>query len=379
VAEELQVAQRREVATSLSNFDYDLPKDLIAQAPLVERDRARMLVLCRQTGEIQHRTVRALPELLSPGDLLVLNNTRVLPARLYGVREQTGGKWEGLFLRQARDALWELMCQTRGRLRAGEWMRIDSGDACLRLRLMEKTSEGHWLVAPDVTLSHTRLGSPGESRLGSPMELLERFGHVPLPPYIRKGVDQPVDRERYQTVFAERAGAVAAPTAGLHFTPELFTRLDQRGIQRAFVTLHVGAGTFRRIEVENIAEHRLHSEWAELPAATAASIAACNAHGGRVVAVGTTTVRTLETVAREPGFGELGKSTSWSGESDLYIYPPFQFQVVGALVTNFHLPRSSLLVLVSAFAGIDLIRRAYEVAIAERYRFYSYGDAMLIL
>jgi S-adenosylmethionine:tRNA ribosyltransferase-isomerase len=365
----------------ISLFDFELPKNLIAQGPLAERDRARLLVVRRATGEISHHTVRDLPELLRAGDLLILNNTRVIPARLYGVRERTGGKWEGLYLRETPDGLWEFMSQTRGRLEAGEWIKVDQG---LRLRLAEKTTEGHWLARPETA--------------GSTLELLARFGHVPLPPYIRKGQDQPDDRERYQTVFAERPGAVAAPTAGLHFTPELFNRLEAAGVQHSTVTLHVGAGTFRPIEVENVTEHRLHHEWAELPASTAEAIHACRQRHGRIVAVGTTAVRTLETAAlrsQESGgrcqvSGDRSQESMtpdsclltpgpWSGETNLYIYPPFQFQVVDALLTNFHLPRSSLLVLVSAFAGIDLVRRAYEIAIAERYRFYSYGDAMLIL
>jgi S-adenosylmethionine:tRNA ribosyltransferase-isomerase len=365
VAEELQV-EAPGLSTSL--FDYDLPKELIAQQPLEDRDQARLLVVRRQSGAISHHRVYDLPELLRSGDLLILNNTRVVPARLYGVRERTGGKWEGLYLREAAGGLWELMSQTRGRLEPGEWL-----NAGIRLRLVEKTADGHWLAAPEPP--------------GSPLELLERFGHVPLPPYIRKGHDQPGDRERYQTVFAERPGAVAAPTAGLHFTPALLHRLQAAGVERAAVTLHVGAGTFRPVETENIAEHRLHAEWAELPGTTVDAIGACRQRRGRVVAVGTTSVRTLETAARlsfslSPSGGEGRGETgfgSWSGETDLYIYPPFEFRVVDALLTNFHWPRSSLLVLVSAFAGIDLIRRAYEIGLAERYRFYSYGDAMLIL
>jgi S-adenosylmethionine:tRNA ribosyltransferase-isomerase len=361
-----------------SLFDYHLPKELIAQEPLAERDRARLLVVSRQSGGIQHRVVSDLPDLLAPGDLLVLNNTRVLPARLYGVREKTGGKWEGLFLRRRKAGLWEVMGHARGRLTTGESIRVDAPLDTLRLRLAEKTPEGHWLVQPDL--------------VGSAMELLERFGHVPLPPYIRKGHDQPGDRDRYQTVFAERPGAVAAPTAGLHFTPALLDRLAAARIERAWVTLHVGAGTFRPIEAENVADHRLHPEWAKLPQATVNAIHGCKKRGGRVVAVGTTCVRTLETAARLPpplnkggpggvaiSHAETKHLRAWSGETDLYIYPHFQFKIVDALLTNFHLPRSSLLVLASAFAGIDLLRRAYGIAISKRYRFYSYGDAMLIL
>jgi S-adenosylmethionine:tRNA ribosyltransferase-isomerase len=347
VVEELQISQ----------FDYDLPKHLIAQEPCPQRDGARLLVLRRGTGDISHHHIRDLPGLLSAGDLLVLNNTKVLPARLRGHREATGGKWEGLFLRADANHLWELLSQTRGRLDAGEWIAIDSGG--LRLRFVAKTQEGHWLAQP--------------SKLESPEELLQRYGAMPLPPYIRKGHDKPADRERYQTVFAERTGSIAAPTAGLHFTPELLQQLGNSGIPQAYVTLHVGIGTFQPMQVENVAEHRMHSEWCELPATTAEAMHLCRRRGGRVVAVGTTTVRVMETAARS------GETRSWSGETDLFIRPPFAFRAVDALLTNFHLPRSSLLVLVSAFAGIELIRQAYQAAIAEGYRFYSYGDAMLIL
>jgi S-adenosylmethionine:tRNA ribosyltransferase-isomerase len=347
VVEELQISQ----------FDYDLPKHLIAQEPCPQRDGARLLVLRRADGAICHHHIRDLPTLLKAGDLLVLNNTKVLPARLRGNREATGGKWEGLFLRADANGLWELLSQTRGWLESGEWIAIDSG--ALRLRLVAKTEEGHWFAQP--------------SESGSPEELLQRYGEMPLPPYIRNGHAEPADRERYQTVFAGRSGSIAAPTAGLHFTPELLNQLADCGIPQAYVTLHVGLGTFQPMQVENVADHRMHSEWCELPAATAEAMQACRQRGGRIVAVGTTTVRVLETAARS------GAAKSWSGETDLFIRPPFSFRAVNALLTNFHLPRSSLLVLVSAFAGIELIRQAYQAAIAEGYRFYSYGDAMLIL
>jgi S-adenosylmethionine:tRNA ribosyltransferase-isomerase len=338
-------------------WDYDLPSHLIAQQPCSERDQSRLLVVNRADQSLAHHVFADLPRLLNPGDLLVLNDTRVLPARLLGRRARTGGKWEGLFLRQTDDGCWELLCQTRGRLSEGEAIEVVPGP--LRLELVGRSPEGHWLARP---------GEPG-----SPGELLERFGQVPLPPYIRKGHAAAGDRERYQTVYARRAGAVAAPTAGLHFTPRVFEQLEQRGIGRTFVTLHVGLGTFQPIQAEDVTQHRMHREWGELPAAAAEALAACRARGGRVVAVGTTSVRVLETVAAS------GPPRPWSGETELYIHPPYPFRAVDALVTNFHLPRSSLLLLVSAFAGIDLIRRAYRTAVEERYRFYSYGDAMLIL
>ncbi len=339
-------------------FDYDLPPHLIAQEPAAERDLSRLLVVRRAAGTIAHHVFRDLPGLLAPGDLLVLNDSRVVPARLLGRRERTGGRWEGLFLREHAGGAWELLCQTRGRLTAGEFVLVEPGP--LRLTLEGRTPEGYWLVRPT-------------EAAGATFELLERYGQVPLPPYIHKGQARPGDRERYQTVYARRAGAVAAPTAGLHFTPQVFRALEQRGVAHTFVTLHVGAGTFRPIQADDVARHRMHHEWGELSPAAADAVAACRSRGGRVVAVGTTSVRVLETVAAS------GPVRPWSGETDLYIYPPYQFRVVDALVTNFHLPRSSLLCLVSAFGGVDLVRRAYKTAVEQGYRFYSYGDAMLLL
>jgi S-adenosylmethionine:tRNA ribosyltransferase-isomerase len=338
-------------------WDYDLPPHLIAQKPCPERDQARLLVACRSRGTLAHHVFHDLPNLLTPGDLLVLNDTRVLPARLVGRRARTGGKWEGLFLRQVADGSWELMSQTRGRLTEGETIQVEPGP--LPLVLQRKTSQGHWLARP--------------TEPGSPLELLERHGQVPLPPYVRKGRAEEGDRERYQTVYARQGGAVAAPTAGLHFTPRLFERLEQRDIARTFVTLHVGLGTFQPIQVEDITQHKMHAEWGEVSEAAATAIQACQERGGRVVAVGTTSVRVLETAAAS------GLIRPWSGETELYIYPPYRFQAVDALITNFHLPRTSLLLLVGAFAGIDLLQRAYKTAIEEQYRFYSYGDAVLIV
>jgi S-adenosylmethionine:tRNA ribosyltransferase-isomerase len=338
-------------------LDYDLPPHLIAQEPCARRDRARLLVVSRADQHLTHHVFHDLPELLSPGDLLVLNDTRVVPARLRGRRGRTGGKWEGLFVRQTADESWELLCQTRGRLAEGESIRIEPGP--LTLVLAGRSPEGRWLARPQ---------EPGTA-----LELLARHGHVPLPPYIRKGRAGDADSERYQTVFARQAGAVAAPTAGLHFTDELLGRLERRSIARTFLTLHVGPGTFQPIQVADVTQHRMHAEWGELPEAAAEAIRACRARGGRVVAVGTTSVRVLETVAAS------GPIRPWYGETGLYIFPPYQFRAVDALVTNFHLPRTSLLLLVSAFAGVELTRRAYLTAVAEEYRFYSYGDAMLIV
>jgi S-adenosylmethionine:tRNA ribosyltransferase-isomerase len=338
-------------------FDYFLPPHLIAQEPCHERDQSRLLLLRRQDGSLSHHRFHELPNLLASSDLLILNDTRVLPARLLGKRKRTGGQWEGLFLRHLDDGAWEMLCQTRGRLVAGEIIAVESGP--LELRLLGRSSQGHWLMQP--------------LQPGSPVELLQAYGHIPLPPYIRKGQDLPEDRDRYQTVFAQQAGAVAAPTAGLHFTPALFARLKERGIEWASVTLHVGPGTFQPIQVDDYRKHHMHSEWGSLPEATVVAIAACRARGGKVIAVGTTSVRVLETVA------STGPLRPWTGDTDLFIYPPHKFQVIDALVTNFHLPRSTLLLLAGAFAGVELLEKAYKTAIEMEYRFYSYGDAMLIV
>jgi S-adenosylmethionine:tRNA ribosyltransferase-isomerase len=344
----------------LEDLDYDLPEHLIAQHPTPERDGSRLLVLRRGGQILGHHLFRDLPGFLQPGDLLVLNDTRVLPARLIGHRERTGGKWEGLFLRENPDGSWEMLCQTGGRPSAREVIvaAAASGSDCCRLLLEEKLADGMWRLKPLTA--------------GSSQEILARFGHVPLPPYIRKGRAEDGDRERYQTVFADRAGAVAAPTAGLHFTPQLLDDLARRGVGHTFVTLHVGPGTFQPVQAENPAVHRVQAEWAELAAEAAVAVATCKARGGRIVAVGTTCVRTLETAVRQ------GTNGAWRGYTDLTICPPFEFQTVDALVTNFHLPRSSLLMLVAAFTGLESMRSAYAEAVARGYRFYSYGDAMLI-
>lgn len=334
-------------------LDYELPPQLIAQEPSAERDGSRLLVVHRSRSALEHRHFFDLPALLNPGDLLVLNDTRVLAARLLGRRTRTGGKWEGLVLGESADGCWELLSQTRGRLVLGETLQIEPEP--LRLSLVGKTPAGRWLARPS---------------LREPMaELLARHGHVPIPPYIRKGRAKPGDAERYQTVYARQAGAVAAPTAGLHFTPRIFDGLRQRGVDSTFVTLHVGLGTFQPIQTPNVRDHRMHAERGEVSAAAAEAMNVCRARGGRIVAVGTTTVRLLETAGLKP----------WSGSTDLYIHPPFTFRAVDALVTNFHLPRSTLLLLVGAFAGVDLLREAYRTAVEMEYRFYSYGDAMLIL
>ena len=337
-------------------FDYHLPECLIAQEPAARRDESRLLVVRRDAGTLEHRTFRDLPALLRSGDLLVLNDTKVIPARVVGRRAATGGKWEGLFLREHPDGTWDMLAQTRGYPRAGEPFVTDTG---LTLTLVGRTEERHWLLRPDVA--------------GPAADLLAVHGRIPLPPYIRKGTAHEADRDRYQTVFAERAGSVAAPTAGLHFTPDLLARLTDAGVGTARVTLHVGLGTFEPVKATDPTKHAIHAEWCEVSHAAVDAIRAAKARGGRVVAVGTTTTRTLESGARPDGL------KPFRGDTGLFIHPPFEFRVIDGLVTNFHLPRTTLLLLAQAFAGTDLLRQAYAEAVAAEYRFFSYGDAMLIL
>lgn len=347
--------------SELDHYDYELPRDLIAQSPLPVRHDARMLLVDRERDSLSHLHVRDLPEVLGPKDCLVLNDTRVVPARLLGYRTATGGHWEGLFLDASPDGLWRLMCKTRGKLVAGETVTLvdTAGRDDVRLRLGARLPDGLWAARPE---------SDEETFV-----LLERVGRVPLPPYIRKGEMVESDRTRYQTVYAAKPGAVAAPTAGLHFTEPLLQRLRQRGIESCCLTLHVGPGTFRPITSDSLADHTMHSEWGTIEPEIAERIAAVRRRGGRVVAVGTTSVRLLETAAAD------GTLRAFRGQTDLFIRPPYEFRAVDALLTNFHLPRTTLLVLVRTFGGDALIARAYEEAVREQYRFYSYGDAMLIL
>lgn len=353
--------------SELDLYDYHLPEELIAKEPAVRREDARLLVLHRQTGQIEHRVVRDLPELLRPRDLLVLNDTRVLPARLVGYRATTTGRWEGLFLRSPSPGVWEVIGQTRGKLVVGEDLVVPAvmgSDATppgpeLRLSLVERLPDGGWLMRPHLEGSH--------------VELLSRYGQVPLPPYMERDTATSADRERYQTLYARHPGSVAAPTAGLHFTPELLTECGQRGISQAYVTLHVGLGTFRPISVERLADHVMHYEWCEISPETVNHVSQTRDNGGRIVAVGTTSVRTLETASLS------GVLTPFSGETNLFIQPGFPFHTVDVMLTNFHLPKSTLLVLLSAFVGRELLLETYATAIAEHYRFYSYGDAMLVL
>jgi S-adenosylmethionine:tRNA ribosyltransferase-isomerase len=345
-----------------SEFDFDLPADLIAQHPAEPRDRSRLMVVDRRRGTWEHRVFADLPELLDPRDILVRNDTRVVPARLVGRRESTGGRWQGLFLRECPGGTWEILAKTRGRLTVGESVLVGQG---LRLVLEARGEAGRWIVRPRDPDS----SDPSATALA----LLERHGETPLPPYIRHGREGPGDRLAYQTVYAREPGSAAAPTAGLHFTPELLDRLAGCGIACVDLTLHVGLGTFRPIEADRLEDHVMHAEWAELSPATVARLEERRRQGGRIVAVGTTSARTLETAAAS------GTLSPFVGETALFIRPGHVFHGVDALITNFHLPRSSLLVLISALAGIDLIRAAYADAVENRYRFFSYGDAMLIL
>jgi len=339
---------------------YDLPPELIAQRPAERRDGSRLLVVHRQTGRLEHAIFLQLADFISPGSLLILNDTRVVPAR-FEARRSTGGRVPGLFLRQREPGDWEALLEGRGRLRKGQTLALGGRYV---LALTEPLGRGVWRIRVEPAVDAERV--------------LAEVGRTPLPPYIRRKDDPTeileMDRERYQTIYARQPGAVAAPTAGLHFTEGVFASLAARGIQTATVTLHVGLGTFAPIEAEELADHRMHAEWYEMPAATVEAVQAARARGSRIVAVGTTAARVLESCADPAGHVHAG-----SGWTDLFIHPPYRFRAVDALVTNFHLPRSTLLAMIFAFGGTELIRAAYAEAIARRYRFYSYGDAMLIL
>jgi S-adenosylmethionine:tRNA ribosyltransferase-isomerase len=348
-------------------IDYTLPSELIAQEPLHNRADARLMLVDRSRGAIDHYHVRDLPRLLVPGDRLVLNDTKVIPAQLRGVRVETGGRWQGLFLGTLDGGDWRLVCKTRGRLKPMEKIQLvdRNGKRSFTLWLLEKMSEGQWRVHPEAE--------------SDALELLDQVGRVPLPPYIRGGNMIDSDVHDYQTVYARCPGAVAAPTAGLHFTLPLLRAIEQAGIAFTAVTLHVGLGTFRPIAVENPAEHSMHQEWAELTEQAARELNATRAAGGRIIAVGTTVTRVLETVAGQTTAEGQCEVRAWNGDTGLFVRPPHAFQLVDALMTNFHFPRTTLLLLVQAFGGTELVREAYETAVREEYRFYSYGDAMLIV
>lgn len=338
-----------------TDFDYVLPPELIAQQPLAVRDRSRLLVLTRFSNEMQHKYFHEIAQLLQSGDLLVVNNTKVIPARLRGERLPSGGGVELLLLLCRGHNTWQVFAKPGRRIRAGD--RLSFGDGRLTAEVLAVNSDG----TRDVQFFCQ----------GAFQELLESLGETPLPPYIKESL---ADKGRYQTVYAAEQGSVAAPTAGLHFTPELLARLQDKGVQVASLTLHVGAGTFRPVQTEDLTEHQMHSEYFSIPRQTANLVNAAKKEGRRVIAVGTTAVRTLETAVSDNG--QLQSDSGWT---DLFIYPGFSFQVVDAIITNFHLPKSSLLMLVAAFTGYDSMRSAYQEAIDRRYRFYSFGDAMLIV
>lgn len=352
------MAERHDVTTPgdrTADYDFVLPSDRIAQEPLAARDASRLMVVDRATGAIAHRRFVDLVHLVAPGDCMVFNATRVMRARLLG-RRDSGAAAEVLLLRPVGDDRWEAMVHPGGKLKPGRVVHVVPG---FDVEVLETTARRTRLV---------RLIVDGDA-----MAAIEQHGHVPLPPYIARA-DAPADTERYQTVYARTTGSVAAPTAGLHFTPELLAALDARGVRRAEVVLHVGAGTFRPVEVEDPALHEMHEEWYDLPPVTAEALNATRRAGGKVWSVGTTSARTLESAVREDG-----TFAPASGETRIFIRPGHRFRAVDKLVTNFHLPRSTLVMLVSALAGYELTMRAYREAIDAHYRFYSYGDAMVVV
>lgn len=337
------------------DFDFDLPEELIAQTPLQERTASRLLVVDHQTGAIADKHFHDILDELNPGDALVMNDTRVLPARIYGEKPDTGGHLEVLLLTNLEGDTWETLIKPAKRAKVGT--EISFGDGRLKAVVKEELEHGGRIV----TFQYE----------GIFLEILESLGEMPLPPYIKERLEDP---ERYQTVYAKENGSAAAPTAGLHFTKELLEEIAAKGVELVYLTLHVGLGTFRPVSVDNIAEHHMHSEFYRLTPAAAEKLRAVKAKGGRIVAVGTTSIRTLETIGTKFN-GEIKADSGWT---DIFITPGYQFKVVDAFSTNFHLPKSTLVMLVSAFAGRELILDAYQHAIEEKYRFFSFGDAMFV-
>ncbi len=337
-----------------SDFYYDLPQELIAQDPLEDRSASRLMLVDKQTGAVEHHIFKEITGYLNPGDCLVLNNTRVIPARLIGEKEGTGGKVEVLLLTRKQDRVWETLVKPGKKCRPGAVLTFGGG--LLKAKVLEVVEDGNRLIQFEYD--------------GIFEEILDRLGEMPLPPYITHKLK---DRERYQTVYAKNNGSAAAPTAGLHFTPELLQEIKDKGVSIAQVTLHVGLGTFRPVKVEDVTQHHMHSEFYRIDEETAQLINTARQNGGRIISVGTTSLRTLETAADENGM--LHACSGWT---DIFIYPGYRFRIIDALITNFHLPESTLLMLVSALAGEDHIRAAYQEAVKERYRFFSFGDAMFI-
>ncbi len=338
-----------------SDFYYDLPKELIAQTPVEPRDSSRLLVLNRQNGETEHKHFYDIIDYLDEGDLLVCNDSRVLPARIYGIKEPTGARVEFLLLKQISGNRWETLCKPGKKAKEGA--RFSFGDGLLYATVTEVKDDGNRVV--DFECDENFFST------------LDKIGQMPLPPYITEELK---DKERYQTVYSHELGSAAAPTAGLHFTTELMDKIKAKGVNIAYVTLHVGLGTFRPVKVDDVTKHKMHSEHYEVPEETARLIKQTKQNGKRVIAVGTTSCRTLESVA-----AEHGEVVPCEGFTEIFIYPGFEFKVLDGLITNFHLPESTLIMLVSAFAGYDNIMNAYKTAVEERYRFFSFGDAMCIL
>lgn len=336
------------------DFYYDLPQSLIAQTPLADRSASRLMLVDRAAGSITHSVFSSIVDSLHAGDCLVLNNTRVIPARLYGQRPDTGGGIEFLLLHKRALDEWEVILKPGRRAKVGSVFEF--GDGLLRARVIEVKDDGNRVVKFEYE--------------GVFEEILDRLGEMPLPHYITEKL---ADKERYQTVYSKHDGSAAAPTAGLHFTPELLAAIEKKGVRLAYVTLHVGLGTFRPVKADEITDHKMHSEFFILPQETADIVNETKANGGRVICVGTTSNRVIETVADENG--RVCEQTGWT---DIFIYPGYRFKCVDALITNFHLPESTLIMLVSAFAGRDLTMRAYETAVQEKYRFFSFGDSMFI-
>lgn len=338
-----------------SDFYYDLPEELIAQDPLEDRTASRLLVLDRQTGTVEHKIFSDVIDYLNKGDCLVINNTRVIPARLIGEKEGTGGKVEVLLLKRRANDVWETLVKPGKKLRPGA--KITFGDGRLRAEVLDVVEEGNRLVKFYYE--------------GIFEEILDSLGEMPLPPYITHKLE---DKEMYQTVYAKFDGSAAAPTAGLHFTKELLNKIEEKGIKISSITLHVGLGTFRPVKVDDVNNHHMHTEWYEVNAEAADIINETKRNGGRVICVGTTSCRTIESVADENGYMKAK-----TGETDIFIYPGYKFKVMDGLITNFHLPESTLVMLVSAFAGKENVLAAYETAVKERYRFFSFGDAMILI
>ncbi|HIU41265.1 MAG TPA: tRNA preQ1(34) S-adenosylmethionine ribosyltransferase-isomerase QueA [Candidatus Egerieicola faecale] len=337
------------------DFYYDLPKERIAQTPVEPRDHSRLLVMDRFTGEMEHRHFYDIVDYLRPGDLLVINDSRVLPARLYGYKEDTGAHMELLLLEQKENMVWECLAKPGKKAKPG--VKLIFGDGLLVGEVVEVKEDGNRMVKFTCD--------------GNFYSVLDQIGQMPLPPYITEKLQ---DKERYQTVYSKELGSAAAPTAGLHFTPELMDKIRAMGVDFASVTLHVGLGTFRPVKAQEVAEHKMHSEHCLLPKETAEKILKTKANGGRVIAVGTTSCRTLESVATF-----TGQIQPWEGYTDIFIYPGYEFKVLDGLITNFHLPESTLIMLVSAFAGREHILHAYEEAVKLEYRFFSFGDACLFI